>query len=79
MLSYSKWGLSLFPPLNIDEGIADEIVQIMDKSLHTGPISEINRKARLLKEFTISKFYCFLHKLLNYQVSFFREKMNCQV
>jgi len=56
LLSYSKWGLSLFPPLNIDEGIADEIVQIMDKSLHTGLISEINRKARLLKGIAISKF-----------------------
>jgi adenosylmethionine-8-amino-7-oxononanoate aminotransferase len=55
LLSYSDWGLSLFPPLNIDEGIADEIMQIMNKSLHTGTIAEFGRKARLLKEFTASK------------------------
>ena len=40
LISYSNWGLSLFPPLNIDEGIADEIVEIIDKSLHTGPIAD---------------------------------------
>jgi adenosylmethionine-8-amino-7-oxononanoate aminotransferase len=53
--SYSEWGLSIFPPFNIDEGIADEIVEIMDKSLRTGPIVELDRKARLLKEFAISR------------------------
>jgi putrescine aminotransferase len=55
LLSYSDWGLSLFPPLNIDEEIADQIVEIMDKALHTGAIAELSRKARLLKEFAISK------------------------
>lgn len=55
LLSYSDWGLSLFPPLNIDEGIADQIVGIMDKTLRTGAIAELDRKARLLKEFAISK------------------------
>jgi 4-aminobutyrate aminotransferase-like enzyme len=47
--------LSLFPPLNIDEEIANQIVEIMDKALHTGAIAELSRKARLLKEFAISK------------------------
>jgi len=56
LLSYSEWGLSIFPPFNIDEGIADEIVEIMDKALRTGPIVELDRKARLFKEFAISKF-----------------------
>lgn len=55
LLTGSKWGLSLFPPLNIDEGIADQIVEIMDKALRTGAIAELDRKARLLKEFAISK------------------------
>jgi putrescine aminotransferase len=55
LLSYSDWGLSLFPPLNIDEGIADQIVEIMNKTLRTGAIAELERKARLLKEFAISK------------------------
>jgi putrescine aminotransferase len=55
LLSYSDWGLSMFPPFNIDEGIADQIVEIMDKTLHTGAIAELDRKARLLKEFAISK------------------------
>jgi 4-aminobutyrate aminotransferase-like enzyme len=55
LLTYSDWGLSLFPPFNIDEGIADQIVEIMDKTLRTGAIAELDRKARLLKEFAISK------------------------
>jgi L-2,4-diaminobutyrate transaminase len=55
LLSYSDWGLSFFPPFNIDEKFADQIVEIMDKTLHTGAIAELDRKARLLKEFAISK------------------------
>ena len=45
----------MFPPFNIDEGIADQIVEILDKTLRTGAIAELDRKARLLKEFAISK------------------------
>ena len=56
LLSCSDWGLSLFPPLNIDEGIADQIVEIMDKVLHTGVKAEVDRKTRLLKEFVVSRF-----------------------
>ncbi len=55
LVSLSDWGLSLFPPFNIDEGIADEIAEIMDKALHIGLIAELDRKTRLLKEFAISK------------------------
>jgi adenosylmethionine-8-amino-7-oxononanoate aminotransferase len=55
LLSYSDWGLSLFPPFNIDEEIADQIVEIMDKVLRTGAIAEMDRKARLIKEFAVSK------------------------
>jgi putrescine aminotransferase len=55
LLSYSDWGLSLFPPLNIDETIADEIAGIMDGTLHTGTRAELERKARLLRALARSK------------------------
>ena len=45
----------LFPPLNIDEAIADEIVQIVDQSLRTGISAEISRKYRLAKEFLVAR------------------------
>jgi putrescine aminotransferase len=51
LLSLSDYGLSLFPPLNIDEAIADEIVRIMDKVLHTGRLADLDRNAHLVKEF----------------------------
>ena len=53
--SLSECGLSLFPPLNIDEAIADEIVAIMDKVFHTGRMADLERNAGLLKEFIKSK------------------------
>jgi adenosylmethionine-8-amino-7-oxononanoate aminotransferase len=53
--SYSDWGLNIFPPLNIDEGIAGDMVQILDKSLHAGMITDIGRKTRLAKEFLASR------------------------
>jgi adenosylmethionine-8-amino-7-oxononanoate aminotransferase len=53
--SLSECGLSLFPPLNIDEAIADEIVAIMDKVFHTGKLADLDRNARLLKEFIKAK------------------------
>lgn len=55
IVSFSDWGLSLFPPLTIDEGTADEIVHVMDEALHTGAKAQIDRKARQLKELAISK------------------------
>jgi len=45
----------IFPPLTIDESLADEIVDIIDKSLKLGVQAEVSRKSRLLKEFLISK------------------------
>jgi adenosylmethionine-8-amino-7-oxononanoate aminotransferase len=47
--------IRLFPPLNIDEAIADEIVQIVDQSLRTSISAEISRKYRLAKEFLVSR------------------------
>ena len=55
LLSLSDYGLSLFPPLNIDEAIADEIVTIMDKVFHTGKLADLDRNLHLLKEFVRSK------------------------
>lgn len=55
LLSYSECGLSLFPPLTIDEGIADQITEIMDHTLRTGAVAELSRKARMLQEFAISR------------------------
>lgn len=49
--------LRIFPPLTIDESLADEIVDIIDKSLKRGIQAELSRKSRLLKEFLISKKY----------------------
>jgi 4-aminobutyrate aminotransferase-like enzyme len=54
LLSYSDWGLSIFPPLNIDEGIAEEIVKIMDSTLHTGPIHDLDLGARLVRAYVRS-------------------------
>jgi adenosylmethionine-8-amino-7-oxononanoate aminotransferase len=48
-------GLRFFPPLTIDEKNADTILEVLDGALHTGFISEIDRKARLLRGFVVSK------------------------
>ena len=47
--------LGLLPPLIIDEGIADDIVGILDRALDTGLSSGIVRVARLAREFVASK------------------------
>jgi adenosylmethionine-8-amino-7-oxononanoate aminotransferase len=56
MLSYNELGLILFPPLILDEGGADTIVWIINQSLRTGFSAELSRKARLLKEFVVSRW-----------------------
>ena len=48
-------GLRLLPPLTITEQNADTILEALDGALHTGFVSEIDRKARLLKGFVVSK------------------------
>jgi len=52
---YRRNVLALLPPLIIDEGIADQIVTILDKALDTGKRAGIARRARLAKEFGPSK------------------------
>ncbi len=47
--------LGLFPPLIIDESIADKIVEVLDQALETGIKAKIARKARLVKEFAAAK------------------------
>ena len=55
ILYFNRNILALFPPLIIDEEIADEIVEIIDKSLDTSLSANIARKARLAKEFAASQ------------------------
>ena len=52
---YRRNVLALLPPLIIDEGIADQIVTILDKALDTGKRAGIARRARLAKEFSPPK------------------------
>jgi hypothetical protein len=47
--------IRLTPPLIIDEKLADEIVQIIDRSLDNSMVAQVAMKARLLTEFTKSK------------------------
>ena len=47
--------LRFFPPLTINEGDADTILQALDGALHTGFLANIDRKARLLRDFLESK------------------------
>jgi len=55
LVYYRRNVLGLLPPLIIDNGIADEIVDAIDKSLDTGIKATVARKARLAKEFAASK------------------------
>jgi adenosylmethionine-8-amino-7-oxononanoate aminotransferase len=56
LLTYNKGSIiGLFPPLIIDQSIADEIVRILDKALDTKSTAKVARKARLVKEFASSK------------------------
>ena len=52
---YRRNILGLLPPLIIDEGIADDIVDAMDKALDTSFTANVARKARLAREFAASK------------------------
>jgi adenosylmethionine-8-amino-7-oxononanoate aminotransferase len=47
--------IAVFPPLIIDAALADEIVAIFDRALATGPTATLTRKARMVKEFAVSK------------------------
>jgi len=52
LVYYHQSIIGLFPPLIIDEAIADEIVEILDKALNTRRSTRIARTARLVKELT---------------------------
>jgi len=55
ILYFNRNILALFPPLIIDEKIADDIAEIINKALDNGVSANIMRKARLVKEFTASQ------------------------
>lgn len=52
---YSRNIIGLIPPLIIDVGIADNIVDVLSRTLKFGSASNLKGKARLAKEFAISK------------------------
>jgi adenosylmethionine-8-amino-7-oxononanoate aminotransferase len=47
--------IGLFPPLIINEGIADEICAILEKVINLGTSANLGRKARLAKELASTK------------------------
>jgi len=55
ILSNHANNLRLFPPLIINESLADEIVHILDRGLDKNLINQLGMKARMLAEFTTSK------------------------
>ena len=55
LASFPDCGVSLFPPLITNEAVADEIVTILDKVLHTGRLADLDRSAHMLKEYVRSK------------------------
>jgi adenosylmethionine-8-amino-7-oxononanoate aminotransferase len=55
LASFPDCGVSLFPPLNTTEAVADEIVAVLDKVLHIGRLADLDRNAHMLKEFVRSK------------------------
>lgn len=55
VMSYAKNGLRLFPPLITDQKLADEILEIVDKSLDTRPTHKIAHTVRAAKELIYSK------------------------
>jgi 4-aminobutyrate aminotransferase-like enzyme len=54
LVYYRRNVLALLPPLIIDEGVADQIVTILDEALDMGRAASVARKARLSKEFANS-------------------------
>jgi len=55
LMSYAKNGLRLFPPLITDQKLADEILDIVDKSLDTRPNRKVAHTFRAAKELISSK------------------------
>jgi len=55
LLSVLDNQLRFFPPLIIDQDIADEMVAIVDRAIARGPGAGISRKVRMAKELVLSK------------------------
>lgn len=52
---YTRNIIGLMPPLIIDHGIADNIVDILSRTLKSGTAASLKRKARIGKEFALTK------------------------
>ncbi len=52
---YTRNILGIYPPLIIDQAIADQIISIIDKGLSTGFTANITRRARLAKMYATGK------------------------
>ncbi len=55
LMSYASNGLRLFPPLIIDQTLADEMLDIIDKSLDTRLPRKVSHTARAARELLASK------------------------
>lgn len=55
VIAMLKNNLTLFPPLILDESLADEIVGILERALSRNPLVKLANKGQLLKEFFASK------------------------
>jgi adenosylmethionine-8-amino-7-oxononanoate aminotransferase len=55
LLSVRSSTIHMMPPLIIDEKLADEIIQIIDRVMDQSLMAQVAMKARLLSEFTKSK------------------------
>lgn len=56
VISNNNNNLRIFPPLIIDNKLADEIVHILDRGLNKGFGEQLSKKVRMVTEFTASKF-----------------------
>ena len=52
---FTRSVIGIIPPLIIDEKIADDIVDILSKTLHISKLANVKRKAKLAKEFSLHK------------------------
>lgn len=52
---YTRSVIGLIPPLIIDKALADEMVDILSRTLKLGKTANVKRKARLARELTLSK------------------------
>jgi adenosylmethionine-8-amino-7-oxononanoate aminotransferase len=54
-VGFSDRGIILMPPFVIERKLVDEMVDLLDKALHMGPLASLDRTARQAKEFALFK------------------------